>query len=480
MKSLTSGFSFVVQAILVVAGVLVFAYLDPFDIFVSTKLKLKDTPAHIREIRAIGELISAEYYGEVISSYQSIVHIQAAEEITRTKNKLVIMDSLFLQQLKKISSVPDKKRREELLDSIRSAFGKEDHFDDYFHAVKKKLHLNFLSSLVKQLLDPKNIDILLDQKDYLNDLQADQVSEITKVYSTRAVRKPQLIMLGRGKVQAGFRFDKLDARNMRIDTMRHRIVLFGIQPEILSCDINPWLVPKLGIKGFEIIEVNGKADDPAILYKVKKACLDSLRASALASDILNIAKTNAELNLQAFFSLILDDPGIEVRIESDLVSYYMKYLRRDTVINPSELESINRTIAECLNPPPPKKASAYDSLRAFTLLDTLKLCKFAVGQEIFQVNPFSLPVYQLLTNNKLNSKNKDSLNVVFLARLKTLQKNWNEYSLWFYQLAERKYSVSQGDTTDKIYRRYISQSDSLFRTTFNRVYPDTLKTNGRK
>lgn len=63
MKWLSSGTSFIIQVILVVAGVLVFAYFDPFDIFVSNKLSLIDTPAHVKKIREIGELTTAEFYG---------------------------------------------------------------------------------------------------------------------------------------------------------------------------------------------------------------------------------------------------------------------------------------------------------------------------------------------------------------------------------------------------------------------------------
>ena len=96
MKLFTSGVSFIIEVILVIAAILVFAYFDPFGILVSNKLTLKDTPAHITEIRSIGELVTAEYYGEVISSYQSIVYIQKEEEITQTKSKLVTLDSLFL------------------------------------------------------------------------------------------------------------------------------------------------------------------------------------------------------------------------------------------------------------------------------------------------------------------------------------------------------------------------------------------------
>ncbi|MEI7662692.1 MAG: DUF4230 domain-containing protein [Bacteroidota bacterium] len=474
MKFLTSGFSFVIQAILVVAAVLVFAYFDPFGIFVSTRLKLKDTPSHIRQVRAIGELITAEYYGEVISSYQSIIYIQKEEEITRTKSKLAGMDSSFINRLAGISAIDDKKQRKEQFEKALEEFKQNDNFDDYLHAIKKKLNLSFLNSLFNKLLDNENISILQKNKDYLKQLQSDQEQEIVKIYSKRAVRKPQLILLGRGKVQAGFRFDKLDARNMVVDTLRNRIILYGIQPEILSCDINPWLIPELGIRGFEIIAVNGKADNPAILYKVKKACLDSLRANALASDILNIARTNAEQNLQTFFSLLLDEPRIEVRIETDLLSYYLKYLRTDSVVNPSELESITRAIAAVVNPPYNRHTSAYDSARAFALLDTLKHCRLATGAYVSGLTPFSYPIYEHLMNKKINRKNRDSILTVLKAWKDSIQGDPEVYSRWFYQPGEGNYAIQP-----VILKGYLRQSDSLFYRIFGNLYPDTLKTKGK-
>jgi hypothetical protein len=475
MKFLSSGVSFIIEAILVIAGVLVFAYFDPFGIFVSNKLTLKDTPAHIREIRSIGELVTAEYYGEVISSYQSIVYIQKEEEITRTKSKLAEMDSLFIDRLVELSSIEDKKQRKAKFDSTLDSFKQRDNFDDYLKSVKKQLNLNFLNSLFNQLLATENINKLRSNKDYLSKLKSEQEKEIIKVYSKRAIRKPQLILIGRGKVQAGFRFGNLSSRNMRIDSLHKRIILFGLQPEILSCDINPWLIPELGIKGFEIVEVNGKADNPAILYKVKKSCLDSLRANALASDILNIAKANAEQNLQTFFSLLLNDKAVDVKIESDLISYWMKNLGRDSIITPSDLEDITRNINSCLNPGAHNTTSAYDSLRAFSLLDTLKLCRIVTGKDTTQVSPFILPVYQLLMNSRINSKNKDSIANVLKTRKNSIQKNRDLYARWFYQPSVKAYAIKQPDSTDPVYRSWVQQSDRFFELTFGRVYPDSVK-----
>jgi hypothetical protein len=472
MKRFTSGLSFVIQAILVVAAVLLFAYIDPFDFFVSNKLKLKDTPAHIREIRSIGELISAEYYGEVISSYQSKLDVERKEEIKKTKSQLEIMDSTFLERLDELASMQDNALRKHTFDSVINSFRKYPNFDDYLSVVKKEFKIKFWNKLYNKLLDQKKIEELYDDKNkvYLKGLKSARESEINEFYSQRSVRKPQLILLGRGKVQAGFRFGKLDARNMMVDTLRKRIILFGIQPEILSCDINPWLIPELGIKGFEIIDLNRKADDPSILNQVKQACLDSLRANAIRSDILNIAKVNAEQNLQTFFSLLLNDPSIEVRIESDLISYYHKTLRSDSLINLSELANITTTISGYLDPPGKKNTSHYDSLRAFDLLDTLKRCRLEAGTFRSPVTPFSAPIHRLLTNRNVAGINRDSVrnSCIFLKTL--IQKDWKIYSPWFYLPEERKFVIDPDSL-----KKYVDLSNVFFDTIFNRIYPDTIR-----
>ena len=63
---LLKAIPFLLQVILVVVVIVVFAFWDPFGIFIPTKLKLKDTPVDVQSIRDIGQLITAEYYGEVI------------------------------------------------------------------------------------------------------------------------------------------------------------------------------------------------------------------------------------------------------------------------------------------------------------------------------------------------------------------------------------------------------------------------------
>src|SRR4051812_28360718 len=71
-SKIISSVSFLIQAILVIAAVLLFSFFDPFNIFGSKKKTLKDTPVSVTSIREIGELITAEYYGEVLGSLKEI------------------------------------------------------------------------------------------------------------------------------------------------------------------------------------------------------------------------------------------------------------------------------------------------------------------------------------------------------------------------------------------------------------------------
>jgi len=68
--SFFKNLAFLIQAAIVVAAVLLFSFFDPFGMFGSTKTKLENTTVSVESIRNIGELITAEYYGEVLSSFK--------------------------------------------------------------------------------------------------------------------------------------------------------------------------------------------------------------------------------------------------------------------------------------------------------------------------------------------------------------------------------------------------------------------------
>ena len=60
--------SYILDSLIVVAVILAFTFWDPFGIF--NTAKIRQTATLVTGIREIGELVTAEYYGEVISSWK--------------------------------------------------------------------------------------------------------------------------------------------------------------------------------------------------------------------------------------------------------------------------------------------------------------------------------------------------------------------------------------------------------------------------
>ena len=108
IKLFSKGASFLLQAIIVIAGVLIFAWFDPFDIFSPTKNTLKNTPIQVESIKEIGKLITAEYYGEAIASLDEVIEKELATVIINFSDTIDYINDHFedaiaeLQEQKKL------------------------------------------------------------------------------------------------------------------------------------------------------------------------------------------------------------------------------------------------------------------------------------------------------------------------------------------------------------------------------------------
>src|SRR5690606_8436189 len=60
---------YIIDAAIIIALLLLLAYLDPFGLF-GTRVKTHNTANLVTNIREMGELITAEYYGEVVASWK--------------------------------------------------------------------------------------------------------------------------------------------------------------------------------------------------------------------------------------------------------------------------------------------------------------------------------------------------------------------------------------------------------------------------
>ncbi|HEY4785590.1 MAG TPA: hypothetical protein VIH57_06055, partial [Bacteroidales bacterium] len=144
IKSWFSGLTLIVQILLVVAAVLIFAWFDPFDIFMNTKLSIRDTPSRVKEIKEIGELITAEYCGEVISSFYNVQQQEAAIKKNRLQLEVENLDSTFAVRLKAVWKIDGEKEQLQQFNNLCDKLDDEQRFFDiYFKELKKEVKLGF-------------------------------------------------------------------------------------------------------------------------------------------------------------------------------------------------------------------------------------------------------------------------------------------------------------------------------------------------
>ncbi len=348
--NIVKAIPFLFQAILVVAAVLLFAFFDPFGIFIQTKRTLKDTPVDVESIREIGQLITAEYYGEVISSYAH--EIQEDQDTTLEifrANSYELLERYVMEinrlhdQLEegefKKSKIEEKARQALSANEFQTAEFKRllyyiDQNQDYsLKDVEKELSDSKTQRLIRDAVisgyDGKPI---ANTEKYLNQY----ITINTKVLEKENVKKlkrKNLVLLGRGWVKAGFDFGEFSERNFKYDASRKSIYFIGFQPQILSATINPWFIPERGVEGFEFLIVERKARrDYKEVQIVKQRCLDELIRKAHEREILKLAIENARENLKEFFSLILGEEIKHVELYANELAYtYAEIVKNDTI-----------------------------------------------------------------------------------------------------------------------------------------------------
>ena len=341
-----SNIGLIFQILIVVGAVILLAYFDPFGIFGSKKQKLENTPVDVRSIREIGVLISAEYYGEVLTSLQEAL----VEEIKES----AVNDSKEFEDLKITyqQSISDfyERRKSIRLGLLRRG---DKLYDMFYHdnpiLTEHPYYQVFIKVLMEQSFIEKN-----NEKQFLKSLiklKANEVEQLTesigkvpvskflvrtdeelKIFTAdKKQRKSQIVVLGRGSVKAGIDFGQFTQQNFKYNPNTKTIHLIGIKPQILTSDINPWFIPEKQIKGFEIVIMTKKASKPQYMLKVKERALKKLRQKAIQANIVGQAKKNAERNLQSFFSLLMPDGVDEVIIHDDFLSYFDQSFITDSI-----------------------------------------------------------------------------------------------------------------------------------------------------
>lgn len=245
--------------------------------------KIEDTAISLKELKEIGELVTAEYYGEVV------------EALSRDfiSKDLEYLKKAYLE----IRAAYEKVGRQHRWPSKRVRKFK-----------KTKLHKTPEYKLLRKITQKKisfsGDKEFLEKIVWKNNWEAfhQQYQEKLERYSRKQNENVELVYLGRGWVRAGFDLTQLDSSQLEIkdDTL----FILNFDPQIFDTDINPWFIPD-ETKGFELIR---SSKERKISFEqitaVKRACKDKLRKDAIDRGIHHRARESAEEAFETFLNTL--------------------------------------------------------------------------------------------------------------------------------------------------------------------------------
>lgn len=382
----------ILDAVLIVAVIVLVFIWNPFNVF-GKGIEFKPTTNMVMEVKQIGELVTAQYYGEVVASLgEARLNLLKEDDLADKgdlyyqKLKADIFQSYEKFVLIPVSKAKDKSNwkrnkaarqgRKKALEEIENEYGQEyiNNSDSLEAFRADTLDIILLYTVEREISEPvsenlskfkkekkrekfraKRLENLYDEivlkhstldtsdfRIYQNRGFNDRSSFSSFFYNIteeEIKKREQLAMIGRGSVKAGFNFSTLTERNIRFDESKNILHIFGITPTILNYDINPWFIPQQAVPGFDIVQSGRKANFLDAV-KVKSYCRDKLKASALEAGIIEEAQRYGEEVMKSFFTLILDREVKEVRFHDDLEKVYYDQIASDGVIDYTEIAFI--------------------------------------------------------------------------------------------------------------------------------------------
>ena len=386
---LLKNWKLILDIVIVIALVILLFLWNPLGIF-GGGLRLTPTTNMVAEIREVGQLVTAEYYGEVIASIgEARLNVIEEEDIGRQASLRYNNLYAAMIDLKEFQAQPVSVREAEYKEGgslpgwrriIRHEVKSNNIMDKLIYQESIDLSTDPLYGEILQYIwerahnkswrasstqkaealfllysrAEQSLDKSLDESDFSDFHFRNKEANI----STRE-KKKKLAMIGRGWVKAGFDFGELDSHNFYISDNGDEAHFFGLSPVILNADINPWFIPEKGVPGFEILDYNGKVDFRDA-KKVKQYCIEKLVLNAHRADILKSAEENGAETLKSLFSLITgkeikrvifhNDRIIQLSQEiaaDEQVSYHEAYLL-DSLLT-RELHEIDSLIKTSIN-----------------------------------------------------------------------------------------------------------------------------------
>lgn len=446
---LVKNWKLFLDIVLVAGGIILFTLFDPFGVFSSRSLK--NTANILSSVKSIGELVTAEYYGEVISSLHGTMVYDLQPDTLQQEFERCLAEvkaEVEKNYLDKLKDDTKLKRREKnkLLDALPEKLNKTkntynqsnkiyDHLiafiasNEYqkdaqeFYNVKSESLKNKVENEVLETLLNECISSLQLQES--TNTMSDSTSHIDFKYSIPEYfskvsdfhyslnkshiqktkkRKQDIVFIGRGWVKAGFRFKQLNETNFYYDDQRKIIRFYGLSPVVLDEDINPWFIPEKKVKGFELVDFYKKATfEEAKAVKIR--CKEELLEQAYKADILQQAQINGEESLQSFFALLTNEPNLKIEFHNLPYQKEINMIAADTLITVNEALRIKKIIdketKQIKNAISPDKEFYEQQLGIF--INQLKLLDFVKKGTAF--NPYMLEAAEILAHKAYITSN---------------------------------------------------------------------------
>lgn len=344
---------------------------------------LNDTVLSMKEVKGIGELITAEYYGEVISSFSLVskakldTNLKESYILVQNSYRQVdtVINSRYAPQIndykEKITKLEEKKtnawrrsRISELKENLKDLNSKINRKKikqfklDQSQQVKSALQiLTSATGANKRTL----LNYMLDNTKEYKDIHEVYKNEVNK-FRKKLDDNKELVYIGRGSVKAGYDLEQLDSFNIFYSPKRDTMYLFDFDPIITDLDINPYFYypedvdssNKLDeydttlLYGFQLIYSSQEKDVTLQdINNVKSECKRKLYQEALDRNIFQNAQRNAEEALSGLFGLLSAEGDREIKeviiSHSKYFNYQVDYLY-DKKIDKNEFNEINAIV----------------------------------------------------------------------------------------------------------------------------------------
>jgi hypothetical protein len=374
---LLKNWRFILDIILVIGLVVLFFIWNPFGIF-GGELKLTPTTNMVTEVKQLGQLVTSEYYGEVISSIEeSRLNLLGEEEIGIQGAQSY--DDLY-------GALADLHDYQEKPLSVREAEYKlSDPVDHWKRIIRQDVNrrnildkLNYhqlLGDLTSQPLYEELLEFIWSKSNtdaqwnsnnrhkeealllLYNDVENNRNTSLEEdafiqfyfhkksLKIPRKETKKKLAMIGRGWVKAGFDFSTMDNHTFYINEEAGEVHFFGLSPVVLNADINPWFIPEEGIPGFEILDYNGKVDFRDA-KKVKQYCVEKLILNAHRAEIIKHAELNGAEIIKSLFSLMTGEEIKKVFFHNEEIIRLTQEIAEDEFVNYHEATLLDSQITK--------------------------------------------------------------------------------------------------------------------------------------